>query len=614
MLWVGAGGRARASHADNLWSVLRRPRGRPRSSWRSGRWVIGANDSDYVVSRRRAARAPPGPPRGRPRAESAGGRGRPGMLVVQLDGVAAPVLRAGHRGRARAEHRSAGSTTGDAPPRGLVGADPVDDPREPGRPAARRLGPDPGVPLVGPGPRPARRDQPPGGRRARRAAADRRARACSRAAASAISTMFSGRRRDGVRRDEPVAHQGPRRRPRPGTGVRAVLREPVRAGACGQRSPSARWSRSCTRPAASGSATCEPRDLPRAAGTSCCAASRTCCCGTSTRRSSPRRCCAAPRGLRRPRRLRRDRAPRRPDPARVAALARGPRPGARHPRAGGRRRAARLRDRRALRPRAGARRRPTSSSGARRSLDRVRALMAEPAADGGRGGTGEDWGPLNALVNSALNLVARVRGARAGPGAPEAAARRPTTCPTWSPWAPGTSALVWFPRCRTRLTLEDFQERWPGLVPASPRGRASGVVVVDTRGPRPRRDRPARPRPARAGPSADAVEGEDPLAAVRPARARRPACGRRGSRTPGDLLLISTVTDARARARVRGAGRLARRHRRRPEPRVPAAPGRAGRWTTSCASRVGDDEILVGAERGARAAGPLGGLRAGLRP
>src|SRR6478609_1497641 len=37
-------------------------------------------------------------------------------------------------------------------------------------------------------------------------------------------------------------------------------------------------------------------------------------------------------------------------------------------------------------------------------LDSVRALMAEPAADGVESSTGEDWGLLNALVNSALNL------------------------------------------------------------------------------------------------------------------------------------------------------------------------------------------------------------------
>ncbi len=64
----------------------------------------------------------------------------------------------------------------------------------------------------------------------------------------------------------------------------------------------------------------------------------------------------------------------------------------------------------------------------------------------------------------------------------------------------------------------------------------------------------------------------------------------------------------RARARVRGPGRLARRHRRRAEPRLPAAPDAVGDGRR--AARAGRRRRDPGRRRGgARAAGPLGGRR-----
>ena len=214
-------------------------------------------------------------------------------------------------------------------------------------------------------------------------------------------------------------------------------------------------------------------------------------------------------------------------------------------------------------------------------LDTVRALMAEPAADGVESGTGEDWGPLNALVNSAFNLVARptVLGPDQGrPKQPADADDLPDVVTVGS----GNLGLVWFPQVPHRLTLEEFQERWPGLVtglaerPGVGRRRRRhadrGLVAIGPRGlvlleqdDASRRARTRSRRTARAG-SADLA-----------ARGAAPAHGRPAAHLHRDR--------PRARARVRGPGRLARWHRRRAEPRLPAAPDATGPWTTSCASR-----------------------------
>ncbi|WP_028049869.1 alkaline phosphatase family protein [Cellulomonas sp. URHD0024] len=169
-------------------------------------------------------------------------------------------------------------------------------------------------------------------------------------------------------------------------------------------------------------------------------------------------------------------------------------------------------------------------------LDSVRALMAEPTADGVDSGTGEDWGPLNALVNSALNLSNRtaVLGPDQGRPKVQAADELPDVVTVGS----GNLGLVWFPRVPHRLTLEDFQARWPGLVTGLAARPGVGVVVVDTAdgglvaiGPRGLvllEQEGAEP------------EGEDPLLPYGP-RGRPDLV--RAARLPhtGDLLLISTV-------------------------------------------------------------------------
>ena len=117
-------------------------------SWRScvltaivmaiGRWIMGANDSDYVIVRRRAPCAPAGPSQ-RASAQPSGGAPREaGMLVVQLDGVAVPVLQEAIEA-GLAPNIQRWIAAGDHVLEDVVGAHPVDHAREPGRAAARRL-------------------------------------------------------------------------------------------------------------------------------------------------------------------------------------------------------------------------------------------------------------------------------------------------------------------------------------------------------------------------------------------------------------------------------------------------------------------------------------------
>jgi uncharacterized membrane protein YvlD (DUF360 family) len=223
-------------------------------------------------------------------------------------------------------------------------------------------------------------------------------------------------------------------------------------------------------------------------------------------------------------------------------------------------------------------------------LDSVRALMAEPA-DGVESSTGEDWGLLNALVNSALNLShgSAVLGPDQGrPKQPAPADDLPAVVTVGS----GNLGLVWFPQVPHRLSLEDLQERWPGMVAGLAARPGVGVVVVDTQT---RGLVAIGPRGLVLLEQPDAApEGEDPLVPYGP-RGRADLV--RAARLPhtGDLLLISTVTD--------------RGHVHAFEGQVGSHGGIGGaqnlaflvhptHWpiTDELRETVGDAEILVGAE------------------
>ncbi|GIG38502.1 alkaline phosphatase family protein [Cellulomonas phragmiteti] len=190
-------------------------------------------------------------------------------------------------------------------------------------------------------------------------------------------------------------------------------------------------------------------------------------------------------------------------------------------------------------------------------LDTVRALMADPGARGLQSADGEDWGPLNALLTGVLGRPGDrvVLGPDAGPdrrrghagrddGAPRvrehgrARAAQPGEVPDVVVVGSGNLGLVWFPDGPRRLRLEDVQERWPGLVAGLAGRPAVGVVVVDsrTRGLVAVGARGLRLLEA----EGEVVQGEDPLAPY-PGRARADLV--RAARLPdtGDLLVVSAV-------------------------------------------------------------------------
>ncbi|CAN5378074.1 hypothetical protein BH11ACT1_BH11ACT1_10760 [soil metagenome] len=175
-------------------------------------------------------------------------------------------------------------------------------------------------------------------------------------------------------------------------------------------------------------------------------------------------------------------------------------------------------------------------------LEVVRSLMAEPDANGVQAVAGEEWGPLNSLLTSAFSS-SRPRGSvMLGPDAPARGLRagRPERVgvPDVVVTGSGNLGLVWFPSAPARLVLEDLQDRWPGLVAGLAARPGIGAVVVDTA---------ARGLVAVGGRGLAllerdaAPEGEDPLAGWgTQARADLARAGR--LEHTGDLLVISAIT------------------------------------------------------------------------
>lgn len=177
----------------------------------------------------------------------------------------------------------------------------------------------------------------------------------------------------------------------------------------------------------------------------------------------------------------------------------------------------------------------------------VQALLAEPGAAAVHAAGDEEWGPLNAFLSSAVARHGEDRSVVLGPAgrerradrdaAPEAAGDLPDVAVTGS----GNLGMVWFPRAGRRLALEEVERRRPGLVRGLAATPGIGLVLVDTA---------ARGlvavgaggiawlEPADGPPE---VDGADPLAPYGP---RAAADLRRLGRLPhmGDLVLLSTVT------------------------------------------------------------------------
>ena len=177
-------------------------------------------------------------------------------------------------------------------------------------------------------------------------------------------------------------------------------------------------------------------------------------------------------------------------------------------------------------------------------VDVVRAHLAEPGVAAVQAGTDEEWGPLNAFLSSAAvrhgdrSVVLGPQGReRRGGEAPPAAAG--PAVPDVAVTGSGNLGMVWFPRAGRRLVVEEVEARWPGLVRGIAGTPGVGVVLVDTA---------ARGLMA-VGPGGVAwleegsVDGADPLLRY---GAQAAADLRRLGRLPdvGDLVVLSEVTAA----------------------------------------------------------------------
>lgn len=175
-------------------------------------------------------------------------------------------------------------------------------------------------------------------------------------------------------------------------------------------------------------------------------------------------------------------------------------------------------------------------------LEVVRSLMADPEVDGVQAVAGEEWGPLNSLLTSAFSGSRPRSSVLLGPDAPPRGARsgRPERVgvPDVVVTGSGNLGLVWFPSAPARLVLEDLQERWPGLVAGLAGRPGIGAVVVDTAS----RGLVAVGARGLALLELDvAAEGEDPLAGWgSQARSDLARAGR--LEHTGDLLVVSAIT------------------------------------------------------------------------
>lgn len=185
-------------------------------------------------------------------------------------------------------------------------------------------------------------------------------------------------------------------------------------------------------------------------------------------------------------------------------------------------------------------------------LDVVRDLMA---AEPGRGataerrrsaavlqgsGAGEEWGPLYSLLGSSggARLIDGVDRLSPAPDSP-----RQGALPVVAVVASGNLGEVWFPQLPGSVDLEEIMARWPRLVTGLLARGAIGVVVARTH------DRG--PVAFGAGGThlladdavaATAVQGLDPLAPYGP-RARPDLLRAAGLANAGDLILISAVDE-----------------------------------------------------------------------
>lgn len=168
-----------------------------------------------------------------------------------------------------------------------------------------------------------------------------------------------------------------------------------------------------------------------------------------------------------------------------------------------------------------------------------RGLLEVPDSESVVAAEGEAWGPVNTLLTTLVSSRPARRPVVVGPDRPRPDAGAAEQLPELAVVASGNLGLVWFPRLPGRLTLEEVHERWPRLVPGLVSRESIGVVVAET----------ATRGPVAVGRSGlcvlrdGQVEGEDPLAQYGP-RGRADLLRAAGLDNTGDLIVVSSVDAA----------------------------------------------------------------------
>ena len=172
-----------------------------------------------------------------------------------------------------------------------------------------------------------------------------------------------------------------------------------------------------------------------------------------------------------------------------------------------------------------------------------RSLLSVPDSESVEAAGGEAWGPVNTLLTSVFRAGPTQRPVVLGPAREVGTGTADTQAelPELAVVASGNLALLWFPRLPGRVTLEVMLGRWPRLVAGLVARPTVGVVVAQSE----------RRGPVAVGAAGlhvleeGTVEGEDPLAPLGP-RARADLLRAAGLDHAGDLLVVSSV-DAEGR-------------------------------------------------------------------
>lgn len=170
--------------------------------------------------------------------------------------------------------------------------------------------------------------------------------------------------------------------------------------------------------------------------------------------------------------------------------------------------------------------------------DRVTELMSDPTIRSVERPSGEAWGPVNAVLASSLG---KERALELGPDSAdadddfnEADQHRPEVIVVGG----GNLGMVWFPEIESRPTWEQVERRWPGLVSGLASTEGVAVVMVATDDGSTVAVGPAGVKNLHSG----EVQGRDPLSAFGH-RAAGDLAHLSKNKHCGDLVLLSTVDE-----------------------------------------------------------------------